>query len=337
MLKKFFQNYSRPVFALNSKGSMSWCNNQASKVIFNEPENVNIVSDKIDNTNQNITISFCVFDEEIYLNANKIGYDEEKNLVYEVSKSDSDQAHALALGFNCARLGKVDFFLQRQALLSNKETTGFEALARLYDSDGNLIGNEEFMPLIDARFQLDILLPQAIKTISQSIKKGIQDTIWINVSADVLEKQEFVDKIIKKAQTHNVPTQNIGVELTESIKVQSMKIANNNVQKLAKNGIQFAIDDFGTGYAAIRRLAFMPVNLLKLDKTFIENIEQTKTKTVISGIVSLAEELGSSVLAEGIETNDKLLSASNLGIEYGQGWHLGKPRSLDDIISDNNN
>ena len=81
----------------------------------------------------------------------------------------------------------------------------------------------------------------------------------------------------------------------------------------------------------------MPVNLLKLDKTFIENIEQTKTKTVISGIVSLAEELGSSVLAEGIETNDKLLSASNLGIEYGQGWHLGKPRSLDDIISDNNN
>ncbi len=335
MLKDFFYNYSRPVFALNTKGIMTWCNNQASKVIFNEPEKVNIISESINVKSETIKISFYVFEEEIILKANKIGYDEEKNYVYEVDKSESDQAHALALGFNCAVQGKVDFFLQRQALLSNQKTTGFEALARLYDSDGNLIGNEEFMPLIDARFQLDILLPQAIKTISKSIKQGIQNTIWINVSADVLEKQEFVEKIIKKAQMHYVPTEIIGVELTESIKVQSMKMANNNVQKLAKNGIQFAIDDFGTGYAAIRRLAFMPVNLLKLDKTFIENISQTKTKTVVSGIVSLADKLGSSVLAEGIETSEKLQSASKLGIEFGQGWHLGKPKSLSDMIGNN--
>ena len=127
----------------------------------------------------------------------------------------------------------------------------------------------------------------------------------------------------------------ISIELSETAKVSSMSKAVSNVLKLQRKGIKIAIDDFGTVYAAIRILAFMPVNLLKLDKTFIENISQTKTKTVVSGIVSLADKLGSSVLAEGIETSEKLQSASKLGIEFGQGWHLGKPKSLSDMIGNN--
>ena len=88
------------------------------------------------------------------------------------------------------------------------------------------------------------------------------------------------------------------------------------------------MDDFGAGYANIRRLSILPVDIVKLDKTFLYDIKNKKTRSIIKGLINIGKSIGFSVLAEGIETKSDLTYVKKLGVKFGQGWYIKRPEIL---------
>ena len=194
--------------------------------------------------------------------------------------------------------------------------------------NGSQISNENFMPIINSNYQLNILLPSVLKKVTVFSKNKEATINWINVSAELLESKTFYRKFTKLISKNKLKPKCIGIEITESHKIISNKNMIESLTRLKKDKFLIAMDDFGSGYANIRRLSILPIDLVKLDKSFIFDIKNKHTRTLIKGIVEIGNSIGFSVLAEGIETKNDLLKAKKLGVQFGQGWFIGKPKIL---------
>ena len=184
------------------------------------------------------------------------------------------------------------------------------------------------MPIINSNYQLNILLPSVLKKVTVFSKNKEATINWINVSAELLESKTFYRKFTKLISKNKLKPKCIGIEITESHKIISNKNMIESLTRLKKDKFLIAMDDFGSGYANIRRLSILPIDLVKLDKSFIFDIKNKHTRTLIKGIVEIGNSIGFSVLAEGIETKNDLLKAKKLGVQFGQGWFIGKPKIL---------
>ncbi|MEL6333824.1 MAG: EAL domain-containing protein, partial [Cyanobacteria bacterium J06626_26] len=129
-----------------------------------------------------------------------------------------------------------------------------------------------------------------------------------------------------------IPTKILKLELTESSILESFVQTKTTVQELQSLGVQLCIDDFGTGYSSLSRLHQIPINTLKIDRSFVKNIETTSGKEAIfRTIVLLAHNLGMDVVAEGIETPAQREMLLSIGCEYGQGYFWSKPVGASEI------
>ncbi len=250
-----------------------------------------------------------------------------KNNIYKINDNQIKKILALKDGMECFKSGSIKFALQKQYNLNYLTISGYEYLARMYLKDGTLVSNENFMPIINSNYQLNILLPCVLKRISL-LKENNRSINWINVSAELLEAKTFYKNFINLVKKFKLNSKNIGIEITESHKIISNNEIIGSLLKLKKAKFLIAMDDFGSGYANIRRLSYLPVDLVKLDKSFIADIKNKKTQTLIKGIVEMGINIGYSVLAEGIEKKSELSLAKMLGVKYGQGWYIGKPKIL---------
>ncbi|RZU30822.1 putative bifunctional diguanylate cyclase/phosphodiesterase [Blastococcus saxobsidens] len=152
----------------------------------------------------------------------------------------------------------------------------------------------------------------------------------VNVSARQLTDEDFPDLVARTLVRHRIAAARLVLEITESMLVEDLSAEVSRLAELKEMGVQLAVDDFGTGYSSLSYLPRFPVDMLKLDRSLIEQIHQPRGQAVAAAIIDLARVLGLQPVAEGIETAHQLAALEALGCTFGQGYHLARPADAAD-------
>ena len=224
----------------------------------------------------------------------------------------------------------IFFNLQPQFDMDHK-LRGFEVLARIKDESGSMISPADFIPVaektglvdrIDMRiFELGVGF---IETVSKECSADI--TLSVNISVRHLMKNSFVEDIKRVLSEHNVDPGIIEIEITESIMIDSAEKALQRIDEIKGLGLKVAIDDFGTGYSSLSYLNSLPSDILKIDKSFIDNMNLSdSSRQYVAMIISIGHILDLKVISEGVETSDQVEVLKKIGCDYVQGYVWGRP------------
>ncbi len=226
--------------------------------------------------------------------------------------------------------GLIYFNLQPQFDMSHR-LRGFETLARMKDVDGNNISPGEFIPAAE-RLGLITSIDQAIYDkvapfFSALLKKSGADIVLsINVSVKHMMKSGFIDEMRDFIENSGIPASQLEIEITESILIESAEKAAKSLTELKDMGVRIAIDDFGTGYSSLSYLNSFPSDILKIDKSFIDNMNTSSTsQKYVEAIISLAHVMDLEVIAEGVEEPEQLETLRKINCDYIQGFIWGRP------------
>lgn len=228
---------------------------------------------------------------------------------------------------------------QPQYILHGKKLRGFETLIRMKLPDGTVVSPGEFIPVAEMSEQIIYIDDYVIKRAMNEYKDIILNynrnlTISVNVSARNIADVRFPGKIEQLLKETGFPAQNLEIEITEYCMVSSLQITIENIKALRSMGVQFALDDFGTGYTSLNYLSQIPVNLLKIDKSLIDDIEISKQKCeFVNAIISMGHLMGCEVIAEGVENEQQLKELDENNCNFIQGYVWGRPLEYDTAIA----
>lgn len=216
--------------------------------------------------------------------------------------------------------------------LATDEVSGFEALVRWYHPDRGLVPPDEFIAIAEETGLIvevgSMVLREACRQLCEwQAAPGLKSlTVAVNLSAKQFAQQDLVNQVKEILRETGLEPRYLKLEITETVVMENAEVARNMLSQLCALGVQLSIDDFGTGYSSLSYLHKFPVTALKIDRSFIgrmgahgENCEVVKT------INTLANNLGMSVVAEGIETEDQLMQLKAMGCDYGQGYIFSRP------------
>ena len=226
---------------------------------------------------------------------------------------------------------------QSKHSLSNQSVIGYEALLRWTNTDGKTIAPEVFVKIAEEFSLMSKLGDWTLRAVCKQLQKWNQDTgkracVAINISANQIFKSDFIESLIVITEHYGVIPEQLELELTESIFVDSSFKILHKLQKLHDLGFKLIIDDYGTGYASIGYLKKFPVAGLKIDKTFIKEILESKQdRVIVQSTISLAHELGLKVIAEGVENIEQVELLEKLNCDIVQGYYYSKPLKASSI------
>lgn len=224
---------------------------------------------------------------------------------------------------------------QPQYYTFSKKLRGVEALIRWKDDDGYMISPATFIPIAEKNGTIipigNWVVEQSIKTFAEWRKQfGIRFVLSINISALQCEKEDFVDFIIGVVKQYDINPDEIELEITESILIDDFEGVSQKLQKLRNYGIRISLDDFGTGFSSLAYLKKLPINTLKIDKSFIDTVlSDSATRIITESIVSMVKQLGFESIAEGVENEQQYKYLHAIGCNVIQGYYFGKPLSKD--------
>ena len=227
-------------------------------------------------------------------------------------------------------------FLEFQPILDlrTNRITAFEALARLKSNKLGLVSPVEFIPVAE---KTKLILPVGSKVIEQSLEflrtleeHGYSDvSVSINISAVQLLKNDFVSRFIETVNMMQADSNNITLEITESVFASNYQEINEILLKIRGVGIKIAIDDFGTGYSSLARERELNVDCMKIDKFFIDELSNMDEGRFITGdIISMAHKLGHYAVAEGVETDKQREYLEANGCDKIQGYLISRPLNI---------
>jgi diguanylate cyclase (GGDEF)-like protein/PAS domain S-box-containing protein len=221
--------------------------------------------------------------------------------------------------------------------LARDEATGVEALVR-WTLDGTAIPPSEFIPLAEASGLIVELgawvLERACAEIApRRTASGEPLHVSVNVSAVQLRAAGFPGQVAEALRRTGLAPGRLTLELTESVVVDDVTAVSEAFGALRTLGVRIAVDDFGTGFSSLASLADLPIDALKLDRSFIAAMDGGSRDALVAGVISLADRLGLPIVAEGIETPQQLARLRELGCGRGQGYHLGRPAPLAALVS----
>jgi EAL domain-containing protein (putative c-di-GMP-specific phosphodiesterase class I) len=151
-------------------------------------------------------------------------------------------------------------------------------------------------------------------------------TMNVNVSGRDLLDTGFVGKLERALVRQNLPARALTVEITETVLMSQLDGARDNLKRLRELGVRLAIDDFGTGYSSLSYLSTLPIDCLKIDRSFVAAMdERPEHLEIVRAVLTLGQALGKTVVAEGIETPGQLDALRTLGVHVGQGYLLARP------------
>ncbi len=208
---------------------------------------------------------------------------------------------------------------------------GFEALARMKDSEGNFISPGEFIPVAEKVGLVDkidsTVFAKAASLVSDVLRqKDSNFTVSVNISVKHLMKNNFIDETRAIIDKYNIPTSNIEIEITESVMIESAEKALERINTLKDMGFKIAIDDFGTGYSSLSYLNNIPSDLLKIDKSFIDVMNDSESsQQYVAMIVAIGHVMKLDVISEGVESQDQIETLRDIGCDYIQGFVWGRP------------
>ena len=234
-------------------------------------------------------------------------------------------------------LAQDEFILHYQPLIAvaSRRLIGFEALIRWRNTDGTLLNPIEFLPIAD-QSGLTIPIGQwVLKTTLSAVARWSEATtlhpdfkMGINISPNHFMTKDFGQECLDLLESSQVHPDRICLEIIESTILENNPIVLKNFDLLRTNGIAIAIDDFGTGYSSLSYLQKYQPDIIKIDKEFIFNVARnSESQKIVSAIIELADKLGVSVIAEGVENEDDFSFLTHLGCDFAQGYLFSRPVS----------
>jgi len=232
---------------------------------------------------------------------------------------------------------QFEAFYQPQYDVIDDRVCGFEALIRWRHPEKGLINPDDFIPIAEeigligeiGRFMLN----QVCLQLRHWLDNGIAPVkIAVNVSTYQLAERDFDIIVCELIKKHRIPPNLLMIEITESALVSEMEQVIPRLQHLGKCGVNICIDDFGVGYSSLSYLQSLPIDTLKVDRSFLECTTQSANKVcIINAIVAMAKELDLKVIIEGVENQKQLEYVRRLGCRVVQGFMFGRPVPLDEI------
>ncbi len=231
---------------------------------------------------------------------------------------------------------KGEFRLEYQPLIGRRdELAGFEALLRWNSRKLGSVSPAEFIPIAeDSGLILRIgewVTRTACRDGSRWLEEGLQvPSIAVNASGLQFAAANFSEMICAALAESGFPPSKLEIEVTETALVGNLKSALQKIAHLRGLGIRFAIDDFGTGYSSLNQLRTLPVDSVKVDRSFIKDLERSSSDsiTLVKGIIGMAHNLRLDVVAEGVETEGQLAILRSLGCDISQGFYLHRPLTV---------
>ncbi|HEX5949425.1 MAG TPA: EAL domain-containing protein [Actinomycetota bacterium] len=214
--------------------------------------------------------------------------------------------------------------------LSDGHLHSVEALIRWQDPNGGLVAPGEFIPLAEELGLIEAIgewvLDELIRQHLEWREQGLQIAIGYNLSPRQLWSARLADRVLEKLQTAGVDPHAITMEITESTAMTDPERTQRILSELHAWGLPLAIDDFGTGYSSLARLKHMPVDLLKIDRSFVRDVDRDRDLAgMVRAIIQLAQSLGMVPLAEGIETPSEYVFLRSNGCRLAQGFLFSRP------------
>ncbi|EET87665.1 diguanylate cyclase/phosphodiesterase with PAS/PAC sensor(s) [Clostridium carboxidivorans P7] len=233
---------------------------------------------------------------------------------------------------------EFNLYLQPQIIFAENEfkIIGAEALIRWKTIDGKIFTPDKFIPVSETNRMIIPIgnwILEEIFRIDKVLKdNGINIKLSINISSKQFENGNLVSKIKELFKENDSQNIDLVIEITESFLLQDTESAIQSLLEIKKLGIEISIDDFGTGFSSLSYLARLPVDYLKIDKSFIDDILSTNHKNLTSNIISMAKTLNLKTVAEGVETEEQANRLMDEGCDELQGYYFSKPLIIDDFI-----
>jgi diguanylate cyclase (GGDEF)-like protein len=238
--------------------------------------------------------------------------------------------------------GQLVLHYQPKVALATGQVTGVEALVRWQHPERGLLTPDVFIPQAERYGFMRPLTTWVLGTALDQVRAWRQEdgpgSVAVNVSASNLLDTDLPDQIATMLAVRRLPGDALTVEITEDLLMVDTGRASHVLHSLRLLGVGVSIDDYGTGYSSLARLRDLPVTELKLDRSFILNIEHDpRTAEIVRSTVQLTHSLGLRLVAEGIETEAAEQLLREMGCDTGQGYHLGRPvpaprAALDDLL-----
>ncbi len=226
---------------------------------------------------------------------------------------------------------------QPQYQANNKKLRGVEALIRWKDKEGNMISPSVFIPIAEKNGTIisigSWVMEESVRIFSGWKKKYQASLILaLNISAIQYKRRDFVDSLMQVLEKYEVSPSEVELEITESILIDDLEEVKNKLLALKEYGFKISLDDFGTGYSSLSYLKGLPIDTLKIDKSFIDTvISDNNTKIITESIIYMVKRLGYETVAEGVETKEQFEYLKSIECDSIQGYFLGRPMPPDQV------
>ncbi|QIZ78113.1 EAL domain-containing protein [Ferrimonas lipolytica] len=230
---------------------------------------------------------------------------------------------------------QIHVYYQAKICVVTGKISGAEALARWLHPLRGMISPVDFIPVAESNGTIVPMGQQVLYNACKSAKEWhdsglLTGPMSVNVSALELRSERFVESVLNTLEKTKLPAAMLELELTESLLVENIHVASDIINRLRQHGIRVSLDDFGTGYSSLSYLEKLPLDTLKIDRSFIRKMSTDGNENkVLRGVLRLAKELGLDVVAEGVETEQQLQQLHQYQCQQAQGFLICKPIDRD--------
>ncbi len=233
--------------------------------------------------------------------------------------------------------GEITAAFQPIVELETGEIASFETLARWTHPELGSVGPDEFIPLAEVTADIipigELMLELALEQLAGWRAAGHPDLrITANLSPLQLEQPNLAERVGTALHRAGLPGAALGLEITEGALLETGQIQQRNLLRLKEIGVQVVLDDFGTGYSALSYLQRFPIDVIKIDRSFVDRMTADRTAAaLVQAILAMANGMGLDIIAEGVETTQQSDLLRLLGCRYGQGYLFSKPLPADQV------
>jgi diguanylate cyclase (GGDEF)-like protein len=226
--------------------------------------------------------------------------------------------------------GQLRLHYQPKVHLGNPRELHVEALVRWQHPVRGMVPPSEFIPFAEqtgfVRAITQWVLAEAVRQCAEWRRAGLATHVWVNISARDLLDPDLAERFAALVAAHACPAASVGLEITESAILDDPGLALRNLERLSALGCRMAIDDYGTGYSSLAYLKRLPVNELKIDRSFVMSmVAEASDAVIVRSTIELAHNMGLLVVAEGVEDEATLRRLRDMGCDLVQGFHLCRP------------